>query len=260
MTMRVKNGSLGQMALVETPGGPSVRAQIRAHERGHAEREQQKLAGAKTDQAKKALKSEFTAARAERARLYAAMITSADGWQPSAGARPEGKVLTSFYRLIGEKARELAAAEGQPLSLETFDRVRLTRADVEGLRKRFGDAEVKKALPLLKKHIIHERFLDKGALRFMASAQFLALQTLLQATEDRVERDIDRHREKLDVRAAEELRDHQRALGKRQLTHWDQQIVVECAGARAGDPAGKPETRTYAAVGGRLIPVDEKPE
>ena len=240
------------VSLVDRPGGPSLRDQIRSQERGIAEKEQAQLARCPAAQ-QAALKSDFTEARAERARKYAAMLCSAPGWQPNENCSPEGKVLTAFYQVLGERGRELAAKDGKPFSLTYLDKVKLSKDDVEKLRKQFGDDAVKKAMPLLQKHIVSGKWLSKDAARFMASGEFMTYQTAIMGAQDKMERDVEAYREKLDEKAADDLREESRTDRKRQLTHWTDKVVVE-------KDATTQEKTIYAAVGGRLIPVDKKPE
>lgn len=251
---RVSAASLSRIA--ERPGGPTLRQQFREKEKALHEREQKKLDACKTPEERGALKAQFTQARAERARRYAAMLCSEPGWTPKGDPKGPGTILTSFYALIGQRAREEARKSGKPFSMGDVEKVRLTREDVEELRKKFGDAEVKKAWPLLQKHIAHEGFLDRDALRFMKSTQFLAFQAAITATVDRVERAIDQHQETLSAKDAELLRDHHRGLEKRRLSVWDQPVVVESE--QKSD--GSRDKVTYVAVGGRLVPVDRDEE
>jgi hypothetical protein len=242
--------------VVEDLGGPSLRQQFRARERALADGEQLRLAAAATPQQRAALKKTFTEARAARARQYAAMLCSEPGWAPKPGAKADGRVLTAFYQLLGQRGRELAAREGTPFSLDTLERVRLSKADVEALRKEFGDDDVKAALPLLKKHIMHESFLERAAMKFMGSSAFTTYQAALAVAVDKMERGIQTHRAALDEKSAEHLREHHRSLKKRRLSRWTEQVVVQTT-VKAG---GAKEKTTYAAVGGRLIPIDTKRE
>lgn len=238
------------------PGGPNLRREIRAHERTLSEAERKQLDGARSPEERAALKTGFTKARAERARRYAAMLCSEPGWAPKPRSSSEGKILTSFYGLLGQRAREEAARTGKPFSMAHVEQVRLSKADVEALRKQFGDAEVKKAWPLLKKHIAHEGFLDQAALRFMTSAEFLTFQAALTSARDKVERALDAHEEQLSAKDAEALREHIKLGEKRRLTSWDQPVVVE----REQNPDGSRDKVTYVSVGGRLVPVDRDGE
>lgn len=251
---RVSASSLTRIA--ERPGAPPLRQQFRAHEKKLAEGEKKQLDAAKTPEERAALKANFTQARAERARRYAAMLCSEPGWAPKGDPNGPGAILTSFYALLGQRGREEARKSGKPFSMGDVDRVRLTREDVENLRKQFGDAEVKKAWPLLQKHIAHEGFLDRDALRFMKSSQFLAFQAAISATVDRVERAIDQHQEQLSAKDADLLREHHRQLEKRRLSKWDQPVVIETE--QKSD--GSRDKVTYVSVGGRLVPVDRDEE
>jgi hypothetical protein len=242
--------------VTETPGGPSLRHQFKAHEKALAEKERAQLDACRTPEERHALKAQFTQARAERARRYAAAICSEPGWEPKAGASSNGKILTAFYALLGRRARENAQKTGKPFSMADIEKVRLSRADVENLRKEFGDAEIKKAWPLLQKHIAHADFLDKSALRFMLSGEFLVYRAAIHQQRDTVEHNIEQHREQLSAKDAELLREHNRLAEKRKLTHWDKDIVV----SREGVAEGHPEKVTYVSVGGRLVPVDRDPE
>ena len=247
--MRVR-GTTTPPSIADVSGGPSLRAQFKATEKALADSERKALDALPPEQ-RAALKAEFTQARAERAQRYAAMLCSVDGWQPKPGAAAEGKVLTGFYGLVGERARALAKREGKPLSPEHVERVRLSKADIVKLRETYGDAEVKKAWPLLQKHIAHDRFLDANALKFMQSGEFLVYHAALQHARDTVDRNIATHREKLSAADAELLRDHLKQV-ERRLT-WTEDVVVERrAPATAGD---KTHTQKYVSVGGRLVPL-----
>jgi len=254
--MKVSGVQAVAPSVVDDPGGPSLRQQFRAREQALAANEQVQLARARTPEQRAALKETFTEARAARGRQYAAMLCSEAGWAPKPGAKAEGRVLTAFYQLLGQRGRELAAREGTPFSLETLDRVRLSKADVEALRKEFGDDDVKKALPLLKKHIMRESFLERAAMKFMNSSVFTTYQAALAVVVDKMERGIQSHRAALDEKAAENLREHTRSQKKSRLARWTEQVVVQTT-MNAG---GAKEKTTYAAVGGRLIPVDTKRE
>jgi hypothetical protein len=242
------------LSLSDKPGGPSLRDQIRTQERSLAAKEKTALAKAPDDAARHELKTEFTEARRERAQKYAAMLCSEKTWEPRGSE--QGQVLTSFYRLLGERGRELAAKQGKPFSMKHLDEVQLTKADVEDLRKQFGDEAVKKAMPLLEKHICSGRWLSKEARTFMKSSRFVAYQTAVEATVDRVERNLEHEREKLDDADAERLREDLRTREKRKVTSWTENVVVE----REERPDGTREKTLYASVGGRLVPVDKKPE
>jgi hypothetical protein len=241
---------------VDLPGGPTLRQQFRTREKAFAEQEKLKLDATKTPEQRAALKKKFTEARAARARQYAAMLCSEEGWAPKPGAKAEGRVLTAFYQRLGQRGREIAAREGKPFTLEALERVRLSKADVEALRKEFGDDEVKKALPLLKKHIMHESFLDRAAMKFMGSSEFATYQAAIAIAVDKMERGIQTHREKLDEKSAESLRDHHKTLKKRRLSRWTEQVVVH----KSVKADGSKLKTSYAAVGGRLIPIDTKRE
>ncbi len=243
----------GLPQLVDRAGGTALRDQMKLREHAFKARENAALGKARTPQARKALDAEFKAAALERAHDYAAMICSQEDWSPKPGCSVQGNVLTSFYRLMGQKARAHAASEGRLFTLDDLRAVKLDEHDIAGLRKQFSDADIKKAWPLLDKHIVHGRFLSHGAQRFMKSGRFLAYQTALMVAEDRMEKGIEHHREKLDDKAAQSLRDDRRATQKRQFTHLTDEVIVE------RDRTHQEKT-TYAVVGNRLVPVDEKPE
>src|SRR6185295_17712053 len=120
-----------------------------------------------------ALKAKITRDRQIRAREYAAMICSQPDWQCKTENGSPGNVLTAFYRLVGQKAREHAKKDGHEFSLADVQKTRLTEKDLESLRKEFGDDQIKKAWPLLERHIAHEGFLTKSALKFMKSGKFM---------------------------------------------------------------------------------------
>lgn len=234
--------------IAEAPGAPALRHQFKAAELALAANERKQLDAAPTPEARAALKAEFTQARAERARRYAAMVCSQPGWKPKPGASPESKVLTSFYGLLGERARADAARSGKPLSMAHVEQVRLSRADVEGLRTTFSDGDIARALPLLDKHIAHADFLDDGALRFMTSDEFLSARAALAVAADKVESALDKHEAKLAEEAHARLLEHQRDDRKhRRLVEISTPDL-----ARVTD--GK---RVFKPFGGRLAALDE---
>jgi hypothetical protein len=253
--MLVRGPSTPRLQLVDKPDGPTVRQQTQAHARACAAADKAALEAAPPEK-RGALKKQQLAAAQERGRLYAAMITSEPGWKPKEGSKAEGQVLTAFYRRIGQRGRELAAKEGKPFSIDTLKKVRLTKDDVEALRKEFGDDEVKKAMPLLERHIIRESFLDRAAMKFMKSTEFLTFRMALQQSVDKMDRDLAKHRKQLDERSAENLREHQRALKKRKQVNWNQEVVVH----KTTRIDGTKQKQTYASVGGRLVPIDQKRE
>jgi len=240
--------------IVDKAGGLSIRDQMRAKEASFKEKERAALAAAPDDATRGALKKQFTEERAARAQEYAAILCSDPNWKSKCGDGTPGTVLTSFYALMGKKARAYAAHQQRPFRESDLQHVRLNETDIEGLRKQFGDDEIKKAWPLLEKHIVHDGFLTKGAQKFMSSAKFLAYHNAIEAAHDRMERGIESHREKLDEQAAENLRDELRQKEKRTVTDWTARVVVERDQARQ-------EKSTYAVVGGKLVTVStNKPE
>ena len=255
--MQVKGAETRRMPLAEVAGGPNLRAQFKANEKLLVADERKQLDALPPEQ-RAALKSTFSQARAERAQRYAAMLCSVEGWQPKPGAKSESQILTGFYGLVGDRARALAKKEGKPFSMEHVERVRLTKADVVMLRERYGDAEVKKAWPLLSKHIAHKGFLDTGALRFMKSNEFLMFHSAIQQTRDTVERKLAEHEEKLSAKDAELLREHLKQGERRRVTQWAGDVVVErrnVTDVQTGDD--KLQTQKYVSVGGRLVPVQD---
>ena len=258
--MQVKGLDRGRAHFVEVDGGPSLRAQFKANEKSLVATEHGQLAAIAPEQ-RVALKAEFTQKRAARARRYATMLCSVEGWQPKPGARPESKILTGFYGLVGERARALAKSEGKPFAMEHVERVRLSKGDVVALREQYGDAAVKKAWPMLQKHIAHDDFLDQGALLYMQSSDFLVFHAALRQTLDAVERNIAAHAEKLSANDAGLLREHGKDVERRRLIKWTGPVVVE-RGHQA-DPltgADKVSTQKYASVGGHLVPIDHDDE
>ncbi|HEY4223641.1 MAG TPA: hypothetical protein VGO62_19930 [Myxococcota bacterium] len=245
--MAVSAVSPASAGVVDRGGGASIRDQIRAQERTHGDREKAQLAACPDDASRAALKKEFTAARAERAEKYAAMLCSVDGWEPKASASPQSKVLTAFYALAGQKARALAAKQHRPFAMGDLHKVKLSEKDVEKLRRQFGDDAVKKAWPLLKKHICHEGFLSKAALKFMQSARFIAFQSALLLAQDHMERGIHQTDVKLDEKDAALLRETLRLEQKRGVT-----LVFTDQHTRAD---GVREDALYTSVGGHLVRI-----
>jgi hypothetical protein len=233
--------------LVDKPGGPALREQIQAREAAIKAREVKQLDAAPTVDAREALEDKFIAQRKERGEKYAALLCSQDGWQPKPGASSQSQVLTAYYALLGQKARAYAAAHGRPVSLEDIDRVKLSKDDVEKLRKQFGDEAVKKALPLLQRHMCQGKFLTAAAMRFMQSSQFVVYQTAIEQERDVVDTSVRTHDEKLDEKDHDRLREERH----RQVTHWTDRVVVQREDNKR---------ILYASVGGRLVPLGEKPE
>jgi hypothetical protein len=244
MSLAVSSASA---ALVDRPGGPALRDQIKARERTILVREEGALAKCPDQASKDALALKFMDARKERGEKYAALLCSQDGWQPKPGATPQSQVLTAYYGLLGQKARAFAADHGRAVGLDDIDRVKLSKDDVEKLRKQFGDDAVKKALPLLQRHMCQGRFLTHAAMRFMMSSQFVVYQTAIEHERDTVDTSVRAHDEKLDEKDHDRLRDER----KRQVTHWTDRVVVQREDNKRV---------LYASVGGRLVPLGEKPE
>lgn len=114
-------------------------------------------------------KQAYLERRAYKAELRAALITSAPDWVPPGrreGARPAltaqhkdgrqaGEILTSAYRVLGAKARELAAERGEAVTEAHVEQVKLTKHDVDQIVADLGGcspAARAKATKLLEKH------------------------------------------------------------------------------------------------------------
>ncbi len=234
------------------PDAVALRTQFRAKEDGHRTREAAILSAAKPADIQ-SLKDDFRTSRKQRAERYAAVLCSVADWAPRVGARTESKVLTAFYGLVGQRARELAKSEGVPFAMEHVERVKLTKADVVSLRQTYGDADVKKAWPMLQRHIAHERFLDAGALSFVNSGEFLMYQTALDRVRDSVEHNIVAHREELSAKDAQALFELRKQQDSRVLAGWTDDVVV----TRPSDSADQDRKISYVSVGGHLVRVTD---
>jgi hypothetical protein len=244
------------VSLARRPGEATSRQQFQLFEKQQAEAERKQLDRLKDPAARHVLKAEFTAARAARARAYAAVICSEAGWRPKPGASAKGQILTAFYARAGEKARHAAADGGRPFSVAELAKVRLSRDDVATLKdsliERFGAKAIEDAFPLLQKHICHDSFLDSDALAYMASAEFLALRAAVISLVDEVEREIDAHDRQLAEDAHARLVDDMRTADKkRRILSMDGPPAVETRAT----PDGSRERRTYNLFGGRLVAI-----
>ena len=235
--------------VVETTTG-SLRALFTTAEKALRIEEAKEMAAATSDAERASLKADFQAERKARGEKFATMLMSQKGWRTKPGCNAQAQVLCAFYRIVGQRARELAASEGKPFSMAYVDRVRLTRADVESVRKQFGDKETKVALGLLKRHIMSGSFLTDDARQFMVSAQFLSFQVAIEQSRDKVEHGVRAHDDALAAETAQLVRDERKASERRQLLHWsDPHLLV----TRTAD--GKREAAKCIVVGGRLVVV-----
>lgn len=254
-------------ALTEKPGAPSLRDQFRANEKKLHEAEQKQLEKAKTPDERAALKKAFTEARAERARTFATMVCSeaSDEYKPIPGGNNAGQILKAYYALIGERAREQAAKDKKPFSQKYVENVRLSREDVRGLREQlmkegFTDADFKKAMPLLKKHIARERFMDRHAMNFMGSAEFVSFKAAIELMLDKVEKDVDAHARQLDEKDHKLLLEHLADVekrGTRRVTTFTQDVVLTNVDSNKDGNDDVKKTK-YTVVGGKLVPLDER--
>ncbi len=239
--------AIAQFSPVDRPGGLSLRDQMRMQLHAISAEQKRQVAAAPDAAARRAVRERFEVTRKELGEKYAAMLCSVVEFTPKPAAPDHTRVLMAYYRLLGERGRAVAAEEGRPFRLEDLDHVKLTREDVAELRAQFGDEDVKKALPLLQRHIMHERWMTSDAIRYMNSAEFIAFHTVLEATHDRMERGIETHRRKLDERDIRRLHDER----QRKTAHWTDRIVIE----RARD-----KRVVFVSMGGHLVPIGEKPE
>lgn len=254
-------------ALTEKPGAPSLRDQFRANERKLKEAEDKQLEKAKTPEERSALKKAFTEARAERARTFATMVCSEAGdvYKPVPGGNNKGQILKAYYALIGQRAREQAVKDGKPFSQKYVENVKLSRDDVRGLREKlmkegFSDADFKQAMPLLQKHIARDRFMDRNAMKFMASAEFLTFKAAIDLMLDKVEKDVDAHARQLDEKDHKLLLEHlaeTEKRGTRRVTTFTQDVVLTNVDHNKDGNDDVKKTK-YTVVGGKLVPLDER--
>jgi hypothetical protein len=187
-----------------------------------------------------------------------------DVYKPVPGGNNKGQILKAFYGLIGERAREQAAKEGKPFSQKYVESMRLSREDVRGLREKlmkegFTDADFKKAMPLLQKHIARDRFMDRHALAFIASSAFVVFKAAVEQMMDKVEKTLDDQKRALDDKDHALLLDHLADVekrSKRRVTNWTESVVLTNVDHNRD---GNDDTKTtkYTVVGGKLLPVDE---
>ncbi len=255
-------------ALTEKPGAPSLRDQFRGNERKLHEAEVKQLEKAKTPEERAELKKAFTEARAERARTFATMVCSEAGdvYKPKPGGNNAGQILKAYYALIGERAREQAAKDKKPFSQKYVESVKLSKEDVRGLREKlmkegFTDADFKKAMPLLKKHIARDRFMDQNAMKFMASGEFVTFKVAIELMMDKVEKNLDAHHRQLDEKEhgllLEHLADTEKRSKVRKVTNWTNEVVLTNVD-KNGDGNDDTKKTKYAVVGGKLVPLDER--
>lgn len=253
-------------ALTEKPGAPSLRDQFRGNERKLHDAEVKQLEKAKPEE-RGALKAAFTEARAERARTFATMVCSEAGdvYKPKPGGNNAGQILKAFYGVIGEHAREQAAKDKKPFSQKYVENVKLSKDDVRALREKlmkegFTDADFKKAMPLLKKHIARDRFMDRHAMTFMASSEFVTFQAAIALMLDKVEKNVDAHKAQLDEKDHTLLLEHLAEVekrGTRRVTSFTHEVVLTNVDNNKDGHDDVKKTK-YTVVGGKLVPLDER--
>lgn len=221
-------------------------------------------------------KQAHQAEQQRQARVRAALITSAPGWVHPAErgdrpartpehreARAAGQVLVEAYRMVGQKARSLAARNGEEVTERHVELVKLTKEDMEVLAAKCGmtgPGATQRAWALLDKHIRPE-MMDMEAERFFSTG-FLDLQGYMihelgELQEEHQQRAA-KHKVMLDEkreRIENFVRDNK--LREREI------VRVEWSGVTHDvrrDPSKRIDQVELAVVGGRLVAVTKNSE
>ncbi len=213
----------------------------------------------------------------KQARVRAAIITSAPGWQHpgdkvSSGGletrqarnkdqkdgRAASRILVDAYRMVGVRARQNAALRGEVFTDKHVEEVQLTKNDVAELAKRcgmHGQGAAKRAWSLLDKHIRPD-MMDSDAEKFFR-ASFLDFQgNMIRELGDLEERlDKQEERNKLDLgekkqriaNYAKERDEHKKRIAK---VEWSGEAVN-----MKRDPAEATKNIEMRVVNGRLVKV-----